>query len=328
MIKQQEQRVLCVGELVIDFICTDINTDLVHGENYVKKAGGAPANVAVTLSNLGVESYFAGKVGADAFGDFLELTLKEKNVDTRMLARDLTDPTTLAFVSLDSTGERDFIFNRGADANHQREDLDMELVEACSILHFGSATALLGGDSRETYLELLTWAKENNRFVSFDPNYRPDLWKGRVQKFIHEVLPLLSGVDFLKVSEEELQLISGRLDLEAGIQFLHQQGSKIIAVTLGERGTIISNGTENQLVESMDIQAIDATGAGDAFVGAFLSKVAEREDKKTLPADFAAIAEITSFANRVGAMVCLRQGAIDAIPNIDEIINIADELQI
>lgn len=326
MIKQEEQKVLCVGELIIDFICTDINVDLVRGEHYVKKAGGAPANVAVTLSNLGVESYFAGKVGADAFGDFLELTLKEKNVDTRMLARDSESPTTLAFVSLDSAGERDFMFNRGADANHRREDLDMELVEECSILHFGSATALLGGDSRKTYLELLTWSKENSRFVSFDPNYRLDLWKGRQREFVQEVLALLSDIDFLKVSEEELQLISGRLDLQAGVNFLHQQGTKMVAVTLGEKGTFISNGTDNQLVESIAIQAIDATGAGDAFVGAFLSKVAQMEELKALQVDFAAITEITSFANRVGAMVCLRTGAIDAIPTMDEVINIADEM--
>lgn len=314
-----EQKVLCIGELLIDFICTDINVDLVRGEHYVKKAGGAPANVAVALANLGGSAYFAGNVGNDAFGDFLELTLTEKGVDTTMLARDSELSTTLAFVSLDSLGARDFMFHRGADANHRIQDLNWALLADCGIVHFGSATALLGGASRATYLEVLEWAKENGRFVSLDPNYRFDLWRGREQVFIENLVPLLPGVDFLKVSEEELQLITGQENLEDGIATLHSQGARIIAITLSERGTMVSNGRQNQLVESIPIQAIDTTGAGDAFVGAFLSKVAQMTKPERLKDDFSRIKESTAFANLVGAITCLRTGAIDASPTREEV---------
>lgn len=314
-------KVLCIGELLIDFICTDIDADLKNGEHFIKKAGGAPANVAAALAQMGAAAYFAGKVGQDAFGDFLENTLKEKGVDTTMLVRDPGHATTLAFVSLDSRGERDFMFSRGADAHHRSEDLDLNLLDQCRILHFGSATALLGGDSRETYLELLAEARRAGRFISFDPNYRGDLWKGAEQAFIARVLPLLAGVDLLKVSESELALLSGETALESGVRFLHEQGAGIVAVTLGENGTFISNGSQTQRVETIKVRAVDSTGAGDAFVGAFLSRTAEMADPKDLAGNFESLIEFTAFANRVGAMVCTRPGAIDAIPSRAEVLN-------
>ena len=322
--------VLCIGELLIDFICSDVDVRLAEGEHFVKKAGGAPANVAVTLSQLGAKSYFAGKVGADAFGVFLEETLRERGVDTRMLVQDPRYSTTLAFVSLDQQGERDFMFNRGADAYHSLEELDHAVIRRCGIFHFGSAVALLGGPTKATYLQLLEQAKTTGKFVSFDPNYRADLWKDSALDFDLEVLPLLEGVQFLKVSEEELQRLTGDFVLESAVEKLHGFGAGIIAVTRGSEGAYVSSGEQRAFVDSVKIKSVDSTGAGDAFVGGFLYGVAQRfeawsEDctekyPEELLKSFESVVELTKFANVVGALVCTKLGAMEAIPRLEEVL--------
>ena len=313
------KEVLCIGELLVDFICTDVDANLTKGEHFVKKAGGAPANVAVTLSQLGVRSYFAGKVGADAFGTFLEETLKARGVDTSMLIRDPEYSTTLAFVSLDRHGERDFMFVRGADAFHRLTELNQALVGKCGIVHFGSATALLGGVTKETYLALLQQAKVAGKFVAFDPNYREDLWKDRSSDFASEVLPLLEGVDFLKLSEEELQILTGGLELRAAVEKLHGFGVGMVAVTRGREGTYVSAGERSAHVDSIKVKSVDSTGAGDAFVGGFLCGVAGLERPEALHLDFEKVVELTRFANIVGALACTKMGAMEAIPGPEDV---------
>jgi fructokinase len=143
--------VVCMGELLIDFFCTDVEIDLVKGQNFQKQAGGAPANVCATIAKLGGVSHFCGKVGNDPFGHFLKKTLDDAKVDTSMLVLDGLHPTTLAFVSLKANGERDFVFNRGADAFLVEEAIDKDKLREASILHFGSATALLSDPFQSTY---------------------------------------------------------------------------------------------------------------------------------------------------------------------------------
>lgn len=312
-------KILCVGELLIDFICSDINVDLTEGVNFVKKAGGAPANVTAAISKLGGESLFAGKVGADPFGHFLKRTLEEAQVDTSMLVMDSKSNTTLAFVSLRSNGERDFVFNRGADELLSYDELDENKVLDCKIIHFGSATALLGGPSKNTYLKVMETASEKGIFISFDPNYRVDLWKGRLQEFIEVSRECMKYADFVKVSDEEIRIISGQEDIEAGVKILHELGAKAVAVTLGKEGTFISNGDKNAVVESIEIKSIDSTGAGDAFVGAYLYQLARLETPKRLVVNFEKMKKITAFANKVGAIVCTKLGAIAALPTLEEV---------
>lgn len=312
--------ILCIGELLIDFICSDVNVSLTEGANFIKKAGGAPANVTAAISKLGGNALFAGKVGADHFGVFLEETLDSVGVDTSMLILDNSSNTTLAFVSLKSDGERDFIFNRGADELLTYAELDEEKVNSSKIIHFGSATALLGGPSKDTYLKLMEIAKEKDIYISFDPNYRVDLWKNRLTEFIAISKECLKYADFVKVSDEEIKVISGRERLEEGIKLFHELGAKVIAVTLGKEGTLISNGTNIDTIGSIKIKSIDSTGAGDAFVGAVLYKIAEQETpKQTLVGDFEKIKEIVAFGNRVGAIVCTKLGAVDALPTLNEV---------
>lgn len=312
-------KILCIGELLIDFICLDINVDLTDGANFIKKAGGAPANVTAAISKLGGEAVFAGKVGVDHFGMFLKKTLDKVGVDTSMLILDSKSNTTLAFVSLKADGERDFIFNRGADELLKYDELDEKKVFDSKIIHFGSATALLGGPTKETYIMIMKASSEKDIFISFDPNYRVDLWKGRLQEFIELSRQCLKYSDFVKVSDEEVKIISGEEDTKAGVKVFHELGAKSVAVTLGKEGTLISNGKKMAIVESIKIQSIDSTGAGDAFVGAYLYQIAGHDDPISLLNDFEKMREVTAFANKVGAIVCTKVGSIAALPTLEEV---------
>lgn len=311
--------ILCIGELLIDFICSDINASLAQGENFIKKAGGAPANVTAAICKLGGKALFAGKVGSDPFGLFLKETLDNAYVDTSMLVLDEKSNTTIAFVSLKSDGERDFIFNRGADELLKFDELDETKIKDSKIIHFGSATALLGGDLKETYLKVMNLAKQEEIFISFDPNYRVDLWKGREEEFIEVSKACLKYADFVKVSDEEIKIISNKENIEEGVKEFHNLGAKIIAVTLGKDGTLISNGNEMTIIESIKIKSVDSTGAGDAFVGAVLYKIAECENPKNLLSDFEKLKEIIRLSNKVGAIVCTKLGAISSLPTLKEV---------
>lgn len=302
--------IVCIGELLIDFISQDIGNNLANSDVFLKKAGGAPANVAAVISRLGGKSLFCGQVGKDPFGDFLETILLEHNVDTSLLMRDNNASTTLAFVSLDKNGERDFSFIRGADANLDISDIDITKIDTSSIIHFGSATALLPGKLKDTYEDLLKYALKNNKFISFDPNYRSAFWENNHAEFIENSMVFIKEADFLKVSEEELFILSGKNNLEDGIEFLHNIGSKIIAVTLGKDGTLISDGLNTETISSIEVKCIDSTGAGDSFVGAFLHYLNEESLKIY---DFSIIKNCVTKANKVAAMVCTKMGAMEAL---------------
>lgn len=314
--------ILCLGELLIDFICSDINVSLTEGVNFVKKAGGAPANVGAAITKLGGKAAFAGKVGNDPFGIFLKDTLEKVGVDTSMLILDDVFNTTFAYVSIKSDGERDFVFNRGADVNLKYQELDLDKIIKSKIIHFGSATALLGGELKDTYLKVMELAKNEEIFISFDPNYRVDLWKSRINDFVDISVKCLKYADLVKVSDEEIKIISGKDSLKEGIEIFHKLGAKIVAVTLGKEGTLISNGKESTIIGSIKIKSIDSTGAGDAFVGAALYKIAQLDNPKTLVGNFEEIKNITTFANKVGAMVCTKLGAISSLPSLREVENV------
>ncbi len=308
--------IICMGELLIDFFCTDVDINLSEGKNFQKQAGGAPANVCATIAKLGGTAQFCGKVGNDPFGHFLKKTLDDAKVNTSMVVFDDVHPTTLAFVSLQANGERDFIFNRGADAFLLEEELEEDKLNEAAIYHFGSATALLNDPFQTTYFTVMRNAKNRGKFITFDPNFRIDLWKNKLTEFIELAKKGIALANFVKVSEEELHIITGISDLAEGTQALHQIGAKIVAVTLGSAGTYLSNGYHGEIVPSVKVKSIDSTGAGDAFVGATLYQFA---NVKPAFEDFETLKEMISFSNKVGALVCTKVGAISAIPTLDEI---------
>ena len=308
--------IICIGELLIDFFCKDVDIDLIDGQHFEKQAGGAPANVCATIATLGGNAMFCGKVGEDPFGYFLKKSLDHVNVDTSLLVFDKKHPTTLAFVSLQESGERDFVFNRGADAFLLEEEIDKEKVKQAEILHFGSATALLDEPFRSTYLNMMKLAKKERKFISFDPNYRKDLWKERTQQFIELTKEAIALADFVKLSEEEIKIITKKHDLISGMEDLHQVGASIISVTLGKDGTLISNGSNKELIPSIEIKAIDSTGAGDAFVGATLFQIAKENNPHDLVSHFQNLKTMITFSNQVGAMTCTHIGAMSAVSKL------------
>lgn len=315
---KENSSVICIGELLIDFFCVDVGVDLIEGQHFDKQAGGAPANVCATIAKLGGHALFSGKVGNDPFGHFLKNSLQEINVDTSMLVLDENHPTTLAFVSLMESGERDFLFNRGADAHLTEMEVDKEKLALSKILHFGSATALIEAPFQTSYLSIMRSAKKQGKFVSFDPNYRENLWEGRMSDFIELAKEAISHADFLKVSEEELQIISGEEDLEKAIDSLHQLGVSVIATTMGAAGTLISTKGKHEIIPSIKIKAIDTTGAGDSFVGAMLFQLSEMTKPKEIATDFERLKEMTIFSNRLAAIVCTKIGAISSLPTLEE----------
>ena len=310
-------KVLCIGEALIDMICTDVNVSLSNGQHFLKKAGGAPANVAAAIAALGGEVSMAAKVGDDPFGHHLISLLKEMGVDTNLIIKDPAHFTTFAFVSLMQDGERDFYFNRGADKELTFLDLAAVNLNEYGIVHFGSATAFLPGPLQNTYLELLAKAKQTGCLISFDPNYRHLLFQNNSAYFIEQCGHFIENCNFFKLSDEEAILITGCDSVALAAAALRKKTKAVFTITLGKEGTLVSIGDHIEIIKSIPIQAVDATGAGDAFVGAVLYQLNKRsvndihlvskEDWKT----------IITNANKAGARTCEYMGAMEAFKHLN-----------
>ncbi|MCS2160345.1 carbohydrate kinase [Scandinavium sp. H11S7] len=305
------QHIACIGELLIDFVCTDIGLGLKQGARFLKKAGGAPANVAAAINRSGGHAKLAAKVGQDPFGDFLLHTLESEDIEHASVTRSAT-PTTLAFVGLQEDGERDFTFCRGADGELGWQDIPSDFLDDVGIVHFGAATGLLDGELYATYQRLLYEAKQRGLLVSFDPNYREGLWGGNPQQFITRCTPWFQQADIVKVSEEELHFITSAKTNTEGCKRLHEAGVSYVTVTCGQRGTWVSHQSGiQQLIPSVPVDAIDSTGAGDAFIGALLTQIAQSDCRLD---DGSQFLDAVRWANICGALTCTKFGAIDAIP--------------
>ena len=263
-------KVICPGEVLIDFISLENGKKLVDVEKFQKKAGGAPANVATALVKLGASAEFVGAVGKDSFGKFLIETLNRYEVGTSQVIEDEHLGTTIAYVSIDENGERDFEFMRGADGNISPQQIDFNAFKDCKIIHLGSATALLGAQLYEVYQAFIEFANQHDKFISFDPNYRDALYHDKQELFVKHCKEVIKHVDLIKVSEEEGQIITGESDHQQMIAALHDLGAKIVTLTLGKEGSLVSIENTHK-VESIAVKMVDSTGAGDAFIGALLS---------------------------------------------------------
>lgn len=306
-------RVFCIGELLIDFVAENQGNELSKANDFTKKAGGAPANVACAIAKLGGKSSFVGSVGNDPFGKFLLQVLKNEGVDISM-AQQVETFTTLAFVSLAEDGERDFVFSRGAD-RELKYDSAIKRQFHKNILHFGAATALLGGPLEEAYTHYRFDAVTDDCFISFDPNYRLDLWHDNKASFIKKCLPFVQKADLCKFSLEEAVLLSGKDTVEEASKHLHEVGAKIITITLGKDGTFISTRAFQKTVPSIEVKPVDTTGAGDAFIGCLLYQIAELHNFNQIFEDEALLTELVTIANKAGAITTTKFGAIVALPN-------------
>lgn len=311
-------KILCIGEALIDMICTDRDVSLATGQHFLKKAGGAPTNVAAAIAALGGQVSIAAKVGNDPFGDHLVGVMNDFGVDTKWMLRDPFHFTTFAFVSLLQSGERDFVFNRGADGQLSKENLSELSLKDYSIVHFGSATGFLPGPFQDAYKHYLEAAMQDDVFISFDPNYRQLLFPMGNKTFIEQSRYFMARCHFFKVSDEEAMLMTETSDLDAAIDALTQISKAIFAITIGSQGTILRVGSQQVTVPSIPVQPTDTTGAGDAFVGALLYQLSQLHPADSNNLSFEHWQKIVANANKAGARTCEVMGAMEAFKKLNE----------
>ena len=310
-------KILCIGEALIDMICTDTGSSLSKGEHFLKKSGGAPTNVAAAIGALGGDVLLSAKVGADPFGQQLIDVMKDFGVSTEWMLKDKDSFTTFAFVSLMKDGERDFVFNRGADGQLNESDIEGIYLDECSIIHFGSATAFLPGALQDAYKSLLQKALNKNIFISFDPNYRHLLFKNNTEVFIEQSWNFMRQCHFFKVSDEEAILITGSASVFDAATILSEKTNAAFAITLGKEGTMLVHQTNKITVPSISVKPIDTTGAGDAFVGAVLYQLSKYSLQRILALSTEEWKEIIYNGNKAGARTCEYMGAMEAFKHLN-----------
>lgn len=309
----QKYDILAVGECLIDFVCTSGYGKL-HMEG---NPGGAPLNVLAMASKLGLTTAMVGKVGKDRFGDFLLGHIRAANIDSSYMLQS-NDPTTLAIVQLDETGNRSFTFYRDhtADVMLRAEDLPLETVRGAHILHFGSVS-LTCEPARGTTLEAVRQAKTAGACISFDPNLRPPLW-GSLKEAHKEILAGLELADLVKVSDEELRFVTDEPDVRCGMeQLFRAYPMQLLIVTMGPMGCICRTETGSYASYTFDTPSVDTTGAGDAFWGAALSWIFKNGRPDTYNDE--QIGKLLDFANAAGSLATTRKGALPAMPDEKQI---------
>ena len=310
-------KILCIGEALIDMICTDKGSSLSQGQHFLKKPGGAPTNVAAAVAALGGEVELAAKVGRDPFGKHLIQVMKEFGVSTKYMIEDNTNFTTFAFVSLMEDGERDFVFNRGADGALSEEEINEIDLTDISIIHFGSATGFLPGPLQKAYISLLERAKQQNIFISFDPNYRHLLFQNNTETFILQSWYFLKNCHYFKLSNEEAMLITRTATLEDATTVLNNETSAVYTITLGKDGTLLGYLHQNSTIASIVVNPVDTTGAGDAFVGAVLYQLCNKKLDAILKASKSDWELIVKNANKAGARTCEYLCAMEAFKHLN-----------
>ena len=307
---------ICLGELLIDFVPTVTGTDLISAPAFKKAPGGAPANVAVGLARLGVSSAFMGKVGDEAFGHFLAQTLAQAGVDISPLRFSSEARTALAFVSLKADGDRDFMFYRhpSADMLFQPDEVDVSAIRKAKLLHFGSIS-LISEPSRSATLHAIDTARKLGCTISYDPNLRLPLWPDAAAARAG-MLTGLSKAQIVKLSEDELEFLSGTRELHSATSDLWHDELKFMVITRGAAGCVYLSKDFIGEEQGFTVAAVDATGAGDGFVAGLLQGLIE---EPMIFEDETRIRQLCRFANAVGALATTERGAIPALPERERV---------
>ncbi len=313
--------VICMGELLIDFVATQDNVSLVEAPGFIKAPGGAPANVAVGLKRLGLTSSFVGKVGDDPFGQFLRKTLDETGVETSHLFIDPEARTTIVFVAVHDDGHKDLCFfrNPGADMRLTPEEITEEIFEDARCFHYGSIT-FIDEPSASAQHKALDIARQRGLMISYDPNYRPTLWPSQ-ERASEVIQDGFRHCHLAKIADEEWEIATGETDLDAGLQAVLDKGVELVVVSRGAGGALVTNGNYRIEMPALDVDVAETIGAGDGFMAAMISRLLpERERLGSLAAiDQAVMQEALDFAINVGALTCTKVGAIPALPTLAEV---------
>lgn len=312
-----EYDLVALGESLIDF--TPGGTNALGMQLFARNPGGAPANVLAMFAKLGGSTAFVGKVGEDDFGRFLQKTMEDAGIDVSALVHTQQARTTLAFVQLDEKGDRSFSFYRkpGADILLRPDEVDAEKLRHCGMFHFG-AVSLTDEPARSATKFAAKTARQAGALISYDPNYRPLLWESP-QQAKDEMLSALPLADIVKVSQEEMELLTGHADLCAGAAALAAHGASLVLVTLGPQGAYYRTPRAQGRLAACDVPTVDTTGAGDAFLGALLWRLRGKKAAALQEIAAAEWEDIVAFAGAAGSLATTKQGAIPALPGIDAI---------
>ncbi|MFT7005803.1 MAG: fructokinase [Colwellia sp.] len=311
--------VICFGEALIDFLMINqLDEQPLLLNEFRQYPGGAPANVAVAIAKLGGKALFAGQVGKDSFGDFLQNSLEFYQVDTTLMSRHPQAKTALAFVMLDSVGERSFSFYRDqtADLLFDKTQVGQDWFTPASIFHFCSNT-LTQKNIADTTQYALSLAKLKGSIISFDVNLRANLWPEGVVDRI-EVNKLAKQADVLKYSKDEL-LYLAEGDEQTYINNLIHNGVSLILVTDGAEIIHYYCADESSQVVPPTVKAIDTTAGGDAFIGAFLFGLSQVSQPKKFLSQAKSFVPLISFSAHCGAHAVAQQGAFPALPTFADV---------
>ncbi len=295
-------RVWVTGDAVVDLIPDG-------DKHYLRCPGGAPANVAVAISRLGGSSAFFGRVGNDPMGRFMRQTLQAEHVDCQYLILDDQQRTSTVVVDLDDAGERSFTFMVKPSADQFLQPSDIPEFKANDWLHVCSI-ALANEPSRSSTFKAIEDIKQAGGYFSFDPNLRPEVWQ-KEEELVDVVMNAVVKADVVKFSEEELTLLTGTDSIEQGLAALKEFNIPLVIITQGAKGALVVTPDTQTLISGKVVKPVDTTGAGDAFVGGLLYKLASNVEWQSQNA----ITQAVECAHGCGALATTQKGAMTALPD-------------
>ena len=309
--------VVALGELLIDF-----TTERVDGAGYPTMSahpGGAPANFLAAVARFGGSAALIGKVGTDAFGRKLVETLKGAGIETKGIVSDPDVFTTLAFVTLDEGGNREFSFARkpGADTGLTFGEVELSLIDEARVFHFGTLS-LTDQPAREATQKAVAYAREKGKLITFDPNLRRPLW-GSLEEAREQMLWGLGQADVVKISDDEVEFLFGVGPEEGAARILADFGVKLVFVTQGAEGCYFRNRRASGQVPALSgLRTVDTTGAGDIFGGSAVWKLLQA-DKAPEELNVEELTEVVRFASAAAGLSTTRFGGISSVPGLDEV---------
>lgn len=314
--------VTALGELLVDFTMNGMSAQ--QNQLFEANPGGAPCNVLAMLQKLGRKTAFIGKVGNDSFGNMLKDTVNRLGINTDNLLMDDKVPTTLAFVHTAPDGDRSFSFyrNPGADMMLRAEEVSTGLIADSKIFHFGSLS-MTDQQAEEATKMAVEAAKNSGALISFDPNLRPPLWDS-LDRAKEKIRFGLSQCDILKISDDEIEFLTGTKDIDEGIEQIRKKYDiRLVCATMGKRGsTAYYRDIKTQCPTFLEVRTIETTGAGDTFMACVLDAVLriglDSFDERSL-------SEMLEFANAASSIITTRKGALKVMPEKSEILKLTEE---
>ena len=313
---EKKYDVTALGELLIDFA---VNGESEQGNQLFEACpGGAPCNVLAMLNKLGRKTAFIGKVGDDQFGKLLKDTITNTGIEAKGLVMDKDIHTTLAFVHTFPDGDREFSFYRkpGADMMLKEEEVDYDLIRQSKVFHFGTLS-MTDEPVKSATKKALAVAKEAGCMITFDPNLRPPLWK-TLDEAKAQMEYGFENCDVLKISDNEIQFVSGKEDYDEGIRYLQEKYQiPLILLTMGKDGSRAYYKGMRVERAGKSVKAIETTGAGDTFCGSSLNYILEHDFENLTEEQ---LGEMLTFANAAAALITTRKGAIRSMPEKEEVL--------